>query len=193
LGSRRLNSPGRWMKLLGRIPPLWQLDWCLFWPALFFVGGDKGKEAQLAQLKGQRDTLMTASSAKGCNLNDLKPAVNKEMASAPPEAPAVTPALSVSEVEKKVDLLNELRTKGIITEDEYKTKRAQVIDAAMVPATTTTPTAPSTVQKPSPAVAPTSGLRAGDKLTYQEPSQGLASREARSRTPSTRFPKIGFR
>lgn len=179
VGVKAAELSGQMDDAAGKDTALVAVGLVLFWPALFFVGGDKGKEAQLAQLKGQRDTLMTASSAKGCNLNDLKPAVNKEMASAPPEAPTVTPALSVSEVEKKVDLLNELRAKGIITEDEYKTKRAQVIDAAMVPATTTTPTSPSTVQKPPPAVAPTNGLRAGDKLTYQEtePRSGVKGGE----------------
>lgn len=58
----------------------------LFWPALFFVGGDKNKEAQLAQLKGQRDSLLKAAKAKGCNLDDLKPVINKEMASSTPAA-----------------------------------------------------------------------------------------------------------
>jgi len=61
----------------------------LFWPALFFVGGDKNKEAQLAQLKGQRDSLLKAAKSKGCNLDDLKPVINKEMASTT-TAPAPT-------------------------------------------------------------------------------------------------------
>ena len=180
VGVKAAELSGQMDDAAGKDTALVAVGLVLFWPALFFVGGDKGKEAQLAQLKGQRDTLMTASSAKGCNLNDLKPEVNKEMAGAPPEAPTATPSLSVSEVEKKVDLLNELRAKGIITEDEYKAKRAQVIEAAMVPANKTmAPNSPSPVQKPPPAVAPTNGLRAGDKLTYQEtePRSGVKSGE----------------
>lgn len=51
----------------------------LFWPAIFFVGGDKSKEAQLAQLKGERDALIKAGRANGCKLDDMKPAVNELM------------------------------------------------------------------------------------------------------------------
>ena len=56
----------------------------LFWPALFFVGGDKNKEAQLAQLKGTRDALIKAAKAKGCKLDNLETVVNKEMANQTP-------------------------------------------------------------------------------------------------------------
>jgi hypothetical protein len=180
VGVKAAELSGQMDEAAGKDTALVAVGLVLFWPALFFVGGDKGKEAQLAQLKGQRDTLMAASTAKGCNLNDLKPEVNKEMVSAPPDATTATPALSVADVEKKVDLLNELRAKGIITEDEYKTKRAQVIDAAMIPANkVTAPTSPSIAQPPPPTVAPTTGLRAGDKLAYQEtePRSGVKGGE----------------
>jgi hypothetical protein len=179
VGVKAAELSGQMDEAAGKDTALVAVGLVLFWPALFFVGGDKGKEAQLAQLKGQRDTLMSASNAKGCNLNDMKPAVNKEMASAPQETAPGTPVLSVADVEKKVDLLNELRAKGIITEDEYKTKRAQVIEAAMVPANKATPSSPPNGQQTAPAVAPTSGLRAGDKLTYQEtePRSGVKGGE----------------
>lgn len=65
----------------------------LFWPALFFVGGDKNKEAQLAQLKGTRDALIKAAKAKGCKLDSLEDVVKKEMAEIPPAAiPVSNPA-----------------------------------------------------------------------------------------------------
>ena len=62
----------------------------LFWPALFFVGGDKNKEAQLAQLKGTRDALIKAAKAKGCKLDSLEEVVKKEMAETPPTATPVS-------------------------------------------------------------------------------------------------------
>lgn len=174
VGVKAAELSGQMDEAAGMDTALVAVGLVLFWPALFFVGGDKGKEAQLAQLKGQRDTLMSASNAKGCNLNDLKPEVNKEIASTPQEATTGTPSLSVADVEKKVELLNELRAKGIITEDEYKARRAQVLDAAMIPASKA-PTPTSSVQKPSPSNV----LRAGDKLTYQEtePRSGVKGGE----------------
>ena len=66
----------------------------LFWPALFFVGGDKSKEAQLAQLKGTRDALIKAGRAKGCKLDSLGDVVKQEMANTPPAAqPDVQPVV----------------------------------------------------------------------------------------------------
>ena len=38
----------------------------LFWPAAFFIGGDDETAASLANVKGQRDALLSAASAKGC-------------------------------------------------------------------------------------------------------------------------------
>lgn len=40
----------------------------LFWPALFFIGGDKGNAAQIANLKGQRQAIEQASIAKSCGI-----------------------------------------------------------------------------------------------------------------------------
>ena len=38
----------------------------IFWPALFALGGDDEKEAQLARLKGEYDALQTVGSTKKC-------------------------------------------------------------------------------------------------------------------------------
>jgi hypothetical protein len=38
----------------------------LFWPALFFVGQDKTKEAELARVKGERIAIQRAMSEKKC-------------------------------------------------------------------------------------------------------------------------------
>ena len=40
----------------------------IFWPAAFFVQGDKQNAAQLAQLKGQMDAIQQESIAKSCGI-----------------------------------------------------------------------------------------------------------------------------
>ena len=40
----------------------------IFWPAAFFVQGDKNNAAQLAQLKGQMDAIQQESIAKNCGI-----------------------------------------------------------------------------------------------------------------------------
>ena len=40
----------------------------IFWPAAFFVGGDKQTAAELAQMKGQMVSIEQASIAKKCNI-----------------------------------------------------------------------------------------------------------------------------
>jgi hypothetical protein len=40
----------------------------IFWPAAFFVGGDKQTAAELAQMKGQMIAIEQASTAKKCGI-----------------------------------------------------------------------------------------------------------------------------
>jgi hypothetical protein len=40
----------------------------VFWPSLFFIGGDKQNAAQLAQLKGQMDAIQQESIRKNCGI-----------------------------------------------------------------------------------------------------------------------------
>jgi hypothetical protein len=40
----------------------------IFWPAAFFVGGDKQTTAELSQMKGQMVAVEQASIAKKCNM-----------------------------------------------------------------------------------------------------------------------------
>jgi hypothetical protein len=45
----------------------------IFWPAAFFVGGDKQAAAELAQMKGQMVAVEQASIAKNCSIKFEKP------------------------------------------------------------------------------------------------------------------------
>jgi hypothetical protein len=45
----------------------------VFWPAAFFVGGDKQTAAELAQMKGQIIAVEQASSSKKCNIQFRRP------------------------------------------------------------------------------------------------------------------------
>lgn len=40
----------------------------VFWPAIFFVGGDKSTAAEVARLKGEMNAIEQASGAKGCGI-----------------------------------------------------------------------------------------------------------------------------
>ena len=44
----------------------------LFWPALFFVGGDKGNAAEIANLKGQMQAIEQANIARNCGFQFQK-------------------------------------------------------------------------------------------------------------------------
>jgi hypothetical protein len=40
----------------------------VFWPALFFIGGDGAQSAEVARLKGEMQAIETASRRKGCKI-----------------------------------------------------------------------------------------------------------------------------
>jgi hypothetical protein len=40
----------------------------LFWPAIFFVGGDKGNAAEVARLKGEMQAIEQANLTRGCGI-----------------------------------------------------------------------------------------------------------------------------
>ncbi|HEY0854954.1 MAG TPA: hypothetical protein VGD86_09010 [Devosia sp.] len=44
----------------------------LFWPALFFIGGDKQNAAQIAQLKGEMQAIEQANISKNCGITFAK-------------------------------------------------------------------------------------------------------------------------
>lgn len=44
----------------------------LFWPALFFIGGDKGNAAEVARLKGEMQAIEQANISKNCGIQFQK-------------------------------------------------------------------------------------------------------------------------
>ncbi len=40
----------------------------IFWPALFFIGGDKGNAAELGRLKGEMEAVEQAATRKNCGI-----------------------------------------------------------------------------------------------------------------------------
>jgi hypothetical protein len=66
----------------------------IFWPSLFFIGGDKTNAAQLAQLKGQMDAIQQASTQKQCGIQ-FRPTQPPGSAAAP--AKATPPASSYAD------------------------------------------------------------------------------------------------
>jgi hypothetical protein len=40
----------------------------LFWPAIFFVGGDKGNAAEVGRLKGEMQAIEQANIARNCSI-----------------------------------------------------------------------------------------------------------------------------
>ncbi len=113
-------------------------------------------EADVARLKGEVEAIETAQVKKRCKGNTASQTVQ------------TAPTLSVSDIEKKIDLLNELRAKGIISDEEYKTKRAQLLDTALLQASTTAPSATSPSGQHLPVAAVENGLLAGDRLVFEE-------------------------
>ena len=41
----------------------------LFWPAVFFIGGDGAQSAEVARLKGEMNAIQTVARRKGCPIN----------------------------------------------------------------------------------------------------------------------------
>ena len=58
----KVLQPDEKVRAVGR------LHWLIFWPAAFFVGGDKQTAAELAQMKGQMVAVEQASNAKKCGI-----------------------------------------------------------------------------------------------------------------------------
>ena len=49
----------------------------VFWPAVFFIGGDGAQAAEVSRLKGEMQAIETAARRKGCNIRFQQPAPTK--------------------------------------------------------------------------------------------------------------------
>lgn len=108
----------------------------LFWPALFALGGTKQQEAEYSRLKGEYEAIQQASVSKKCQSGDVAPmngVTSFEQSNAP-----------IGDVEGRLTLLRDLRGKGVLTEIEYITKRAEVVDSIGKPQDTKAVNARST-------------------------------------------------
>lgn len=65
--SQRLAvATGQQEKAAGNDAAMTAVSLILFWPAAFFIGGDKTIAAELARLKGEAEAIHTAAVRKGC-------------------------------------------------------------------------------------------------------------------------------
>ncbi|XOV86103.1 MAG: metal ABC transporter ATP-binding protein [Pseudomonadota bacterium] len=109
----------------------------LFWPALFALeGGDGADAAEYSQLKGDFEALRQAATQKRCAINMVSP--DEILASAAEKdkgreggadlMPAqAQDSAKQSELELKLKELEDLKTRGVITDDEYNKARASAL------------------------------------------------------------------
>jgi hypothetical protein len=84
----------------------------LFWPALFFLEGGDGAQAQeYARLKGERDALEQASTEKQCGIKVEEASSGKDS------------------VHLKLKQLKELHDSDLISDAEYKVKRKELLSS----------------------------------------------------------------
>ena len=96
----------------------------IFWPALFALGGTKQQEAEYARIKGEYEALQQASIAKKCQAGGTP--------SQAVEVRNTGGTVQIADVENKLNLLRDLRDKGVLTEAEFNKKRSETIDLMLV-------------------------------------------------------------
>jgi len=130
----------------------------LFWPALFALGGTKQQEAEYARIRGEFEALQQASVAKKCSTSLMQTG-----SSSTPTVEAGRPGnISTADAEKQMELLQDLRVKGIITEPEFETRRKALAEAVLGAGSASTATTPAAAPRSTLA-----GLRF--KLRDEEP------------------------
>lgn len=61
-------ATGRQSQQAGNDAAAMTVSMLIFWPAVFFVGGDKGNAVELANLKGQMDAIELVNAEKNCGI-----------------------------------------------------------------------------------------------------------------------------
>jgi hypothetical protein len=65
--NQRLSvATGQQSKAASNDAALTAVTLVLFWPAAFFIGGDKATAAELGRLKGESEAIQSAAVRKGC-------------------------------------------------------------------------------------------------------------------------------
>ena len=68
VSSAAAAASGQQQSQAGRDAAMVGVSLVLFWPALFFIGGDKGAAAEIARLKGEMQAIEQANIAKNCGM-----------------------------------------------------------------------------------------------------------------------------
>jgi hypothetical protein len=97
----------------------------LFWPALFALGGTKQQEAEYARLRGEYDAIEQAAVSKRCQTAVADPTTAQRTAT------STSMAVSVEDAQKQLELLRELKSKGLLTETEFEAKRVALAESAI--------------------------------------------------------------
>jgi HAMP domain-containing protein len=87
-----------------------------------------------AQLETEQQQLRTELEQMKQTIQEMKQAPVKTAppaaaAPAPAPAPAAAPAPGMSKIEERLDLLKKLKSKGLITEEEYQAKKQEILDS----------------------------------------------------------------
>jgi len=61
-------ATGRQSQQAGSDAAAMTVSMLIFWPAIFFVGGDKGNAVELASLKGQMQAIEAVNTEKNCGI-----------------------------------------------------------------------------------------------------------------------------
>lgn len=68
VAQRAAAAAGQQKQQQGRDAAAVTISALVFWPALFFVGGDKAPAAEIARLKGEMGAIEQANRAKNCGI-----------------------------------------------------------------------------------------------------------------------------
>lgn len=87
-----------------------------------------------AQLDAEQEQLRTEIEQMKQTIQEMKRAPVKTAppaaaAPAPAPAPAAVPAPGMSKIEERLELLKKLKSKGLITEEEYQAKKQEILDS----------------------------------------------------------------
>ena len=104
----------------------------LFWPALFFIDGDKPETYEYARAKGEMDAIETASVQKECGFKVVRPPVPKRKADDSSQQDPMQPVTSTTGTKPspfagRLKQLDALLKQEIISKQEYEERRKAIL------------------------------------------------------------------